>query len=845
MKFDIEEIEKIISARTVAGKAAGVAEAAAATIAKDKNSAFVPMELITDSRSFRCGPGTLFFALSTGSGDGHNFIEDLYGRGVRYFVVSHVPEASLPEARFLVVDSPLKALQRLGAECRRRSQARVVGITGSRGKTMVKEWLNAALEPAEGVVRSPRSFNSQIGVPLSLAEIEPDTATAIIEAGISTTGEMQTLSDMIAPDVTVFTTLSEEHAEGFAGMQQKAEEKALLAQNASVVVYPADNVELSAALVSYAEGRQILGWSRKDPQAPLFVKAVRHEDDGYVTIEYVFEGRDESVRVKATEGYEAANAVTVLATMLALGYEPARIACGMMRLPQIGTRINVSDGVNDCLLAFDDFTADALSLESALDFMHRRIRATADHRTPVLILSDLHIPAGTSEAEAYAEVARMVEEAGVYKLICIGPRLKAHASLFGDEARFFSDTTAMMEHMSTSDFTREFILLKGAQEFDFASIMHNLEARTHETVLEVNLNAIERNFNYFRSHLPASTGLIAMVKASAYGAGPLEIAKTLQSQGAAYLAVAVLDEGLDLRHAGITMPIMVMNPKVVNYRAMFAGRLEPEIYSQQMLCDVIREASKCGIKDYPIHIKLDTGMHRMGFNEEELPLLIETLRGTDTVKAATLFSHLATADCPDMNDYTELQLERFARYTDTIAAALPYPVKRHVLNSAGILRYSDKHHYDFARLGIGLYGVNTLPSEMEEPLSVVSTLRTVIIAIAERAEGESVGYARRTVLKRHSRIATIPIGYADGMNRKFGNGRIRVLVNGRECPTVGNICMDACMIDVTDVDCRVGDSVEIFGENMPVARLAEVLDTIPYEVLTSVSPRVKRIYFRE
>lgn len=801
--------------------------------------------LLTDSRSFRTGAGTLFFALSTPSGDGHNYIADLYDRGVRTFVVSHIPEGDFPEAAFLKCSSPLRALQMLGTQRRAASEANVVAVTGSRGKTVVKEWLNAALEPERGVVRSPRSYNSQIGVPLSLAAIEADTSIAIIEAGISRTGEMQTLSEMIAPRVAVFTNLGDEHADGFASKAEKGAEKALLATHASTVVYPADSPELSRALAPYAEGRTLLGWSMENPEAELFVKGVETLEGGMCRIRYVYQGREESADISRCGEHDVENAVSVIATMLALGYEPGRIAYGLRHLPHIGTRIDVTDGVNGCLVAYDSFTADLGSLESALDFMHRRIASALDHRAPTLILSDIHLPAGEDADAIYARAAEMVKAAGVEKLICVGPQLGSRASLFAEGTLFFADTAAMMRSMSTSDFTNEFVLLKGAPEFAFSDVKQELEARTHETVLEVNLDAIVRNFNYFRSHLPASTGLIAMVKASAYGAGPLEIAKTLQSQGAAYLAVAVLDEGLELRRAGITMPIMVMNPKVLNYRAMFAGRLEPEIYDFGMLADVIREAGKCGIKDYPIHIKLDTGMHRMGFGEADLPRLIEMLLSTDTVRAATLFSHLATADCPDMNDYTELQLSRFKSYTETIMAALPYPVKRHVLNSAGILRYSKEHHYDFARLGIGLYGVNTLPPEMEEPLSVVSTLRTVVIAVQERAVGETIGYARRGVLTRPSRIATIPIGYADGMNRKFGNGHINVLVNGRECPTVGNICMDACMIDVTDVDCRVGDPVEIFGENMPVSRLSDVLETIPYEILTSVSPRVKRVYFRE
>lgn len=807
--------------------------------------------LLTDSRSFLAGKDSLFFALQTKSGDGHRYIRELYQHGVRAFVIAdgHIPNSeinALPEAVFLSVKSPLAALHKLGAACRRSaSYATVVAITGSRGKTIVKEWLNSALEPSPHLVRSPRSYNSQIGVPLSLSELTPDTQTAIIEAGISRSNEMLTLSDMILPRITVFTSLSDEHAEGFDSLSQKASEKAILASHAEIVIYPADDPFLSAALTPYATGRRMIGHSRNNPDSDLYISKVEIFPGGGSRIHYTYTGLSCTADISLNGEYDIENAVSVIATMLALGYEPSRIADGLKNISPIATRINVSDGVNGCLLAYDAFTADPESLDFALDFMHRRIAGTRDHRTPTLVLSDLHLSPGVSPRSAYQHVAQLIKAAGVKKFIGVGPALTACREFFPSDSLFFNDTPALMAGMSTSDFTHEFVLLKGAYEFGFDEIIHNLEARTHETVLEVNLDAIVRNFNYFRSNLPSSTGLIAMVKASAYGAGSLEISKTLQSQGASYLAVAVLDEGLELRNAGITMPIMVMNPKVVNYKAMFNGSLEPEIYEFSMLKDVIREAGKCGIKNYPLHIKLDTGMHRMGFEKDDLPELIRILQSTDTVRAATLFSHLATADCPDMNDYTELQLTRFEQYTQTIMQALPYPIKRHILNSAGILRYGKSHHYDFARLGIGIYGVNTLPPEMEKPLAPVSTLRTVVIAVRDRKAGETIGYARRGVLSRDSRIAIIPIGYADGMNRKFGNGRIDVLINGHKCPTIGNICMDACMIDVTDAPCAPGDSVEIFGENLSVQRLADVLDTIPYEVITSVSPRVKRIYYRE
>ncbi|MDE6811012.1 MAG: alanine racemase, partial [Muribaculaceae bacterium] len=448
------------------------------------------------------------------------------------------------------------------------------------------------------------------------------------------------------------------------------------------------------------------------------------------------------------------------------------------------------------------------------------------------------------EEEDYRRIAALIDRRGVDTFVGVGPRLQKYAHLFRPSDRFFPDTDSLLRELRANPVSDAVILLKGAPEFDFERVKELLEERTHETTLEVNLDSIIKNYNYFKSHLPASTGMIAMVKASGYGAGSYEIAKTLQDAGAAYLAVAVLDEGIALRHRGITMPIMVMNPRVADYREMFSHQLQPEIYSLKMLRDVIGHAARYEVRDYPIHLKLDTGMHRMGFIESELPEVIDILASQNNVRIYTVFSHLATADCPDLDDYTEMQLATFERASGYLLDNCGYTFRRHVLNSAGILRYP-QYHYDFVRLGIGLYGVNTLPPEMEKPLAVVSSLKTVIINLRDWKAGQSVGYARRGMLTRDSRIATIPIGYADGMSRAFGNGRINVLVNGKEAPTIGNICMDACMIDVTGIDCNIGDSVEIFGENTPISRLSEALDTIPYEILTSVSPRVKRVYFRE
>ncbi len=798
--------------------------------------------LLIDSRSLENPDGTLFFAIPTAGNDGHRYIRQLYKKGVRNFVVNSIPDdmKEVSDANWLTVADTVEALQKIAAR-NDRFKGEILAITGSKGKTTLKEWIYQLMEPLSDISRSPRSYNSQIGVPLSMWEAEPDTKLAIIEAGISRKGEMKRLAACISPDCVIITNIGDAHNEGFSSMEEKASEKVSLAAGPSVktVIYNADSTLLASTVENICRSKNLLGWSKKDKNAPLYIEAAETSDKD-TSISYSYKGVKGSFTAPVSGESDLENAANALAFMLSRGCSPEVIAERFRHLHKIGTRLNVSEGVNGCSVILDSYTSDFSSLRPALDFMRRR---KTPEQTMTLILSDLHHETA-STGMLYRGIADLIRTAGIDRFIGVGKTLSSFSGLFPDSSRFFETTKELTLTLTPSDFSNEIILLKGSPEFNFSDIAEMLETRKHETVLEVNLDSIISNYNYFRSRLPSSCGIVCMVKASGYGAGSYEIAKTLQDCGAAYVAVAVLDEGIELRNRGITMPIMVMNPKVVNYKSMFAYRLEPEIYSFEMLRDVISEARKNGIRDYPVHIKLDTGMHRMGFIESELPELMDILEANNEVIARSVFSHLATSDCPDMDDYTELQLERFREYTDYMLSRSSHPILRHVLNSAGILRYPE-HHYDIARLGIGLYGANTLPPEMEKTLAVVSTLRTVIIAIRDLEEGESIGYGRRTILKRKSRIATIPIGYADGMNRHFGRGAVSVIVNGCQAPTVGNICMDACMIDVTGIDCKVGDSVEIFGEKAPLQRLADVLDTIPYEILTSVSPRVKRIYYRE
>ncbi|MCH5237194.1 MAG: bifunctional UDP-N-acetylmuramoyl-tripeptide:D-alanyl-D-alanine ligase/alanine racemase [Muribaculaceae bacterium] len=800
--------------------------------------------LLTDSRNLHTAEGTLFFAINTpGGNDGHKFISPLLEKGVRNFVVEKIPEhlKDNNNINFIVVRDVIEALARIGALGKKNAD-KIIAVTGSRGKTTVKELIFQLLEPIKKISRSPRSYNSKIGVPLSLWGIQPDSDLAIIEAGISRYGEMSHLRDCIQPETVIFTNIGEDHSEGFRSIEEKASEKVVLALAPSVkkVIFNNDDKILFESLKDLSPSIKKFSWSLEDSDADLWVKSMTSDNSGLINLEFSWSGMVHKISFRTQTKYDLENILTALTFILSEGIDPALITGRIEELHNSGTRLNVSEGINGCSLIIDSFTGDFSSLLPAIDFMRRR---KTPYQSLTLIMSDIMHETDSIDL-GYKKIAATVDESGIDKFIGIGEEFYARKDIFKTGSQFYRSIEDFLNNVSPGDFIDELILLKGSSNFDFQLILRQLELKNHETVLEVNLDSIVSNYNYFRSKIPSETGIVAMVKASGYGVGSYEIAKTLQDCGASYLAVAVLDEGIDLRRRGITMPIMVMNPKSANYKAMFANRLEPEIYSLSMLRDVISEAERNNIRKYPIHVKLDTGMHRMGFLDRELPMITDMAGKTESIRISSVFSHLATADCLDMNDYTELQLSRFKEMTDYLSQRIPYHFKRHILNSAGILRFPSRH-YELVRLGIGLYGVNTLPPDCEKPLASVATLRTIIISIREWDENETVGYGRKGVLKKRSKIATIPIGYADGLDRHLGNGNLFVKVNGKEAPTIGNICMDATMIDVTGIDCKEGDSVVIFGEDAPIQRMADTLDTIPYEILTSVSPRVKRIYFRE
>lgn len=801
-------------------------------------------QLLTDSRSLTTPTETLFFAIKTKNNDGHHYIAQLYEQGVRNFVVQSLDAVppTLRGANFLVVSNTLEALQSIATFHRRRFRIPVIGITGSRGKTTVKEWLYQLLKDDYHIVRSPRSFNSQIGVPLSLWDIDLNTNLAIIEAGISTTGEMANLQAMIRPTIGVITNIGDEHNEGFASMAEKAQEKAKILNNCECIVYCADDPLVTSTIKPLLDVDVALeiAWSRSDAQRTLYVDSVKSTTEA-TTIGYQYNGVPHKLTLPFTSSRDIENAISCLAVMLYLNVQPEVIAARMAHLTPVGTRLNVIGGVNNCTVIVDGYTSDYYSLTPATDFVTRRSNPS---QNITVILSDL-MTETFSDDELYIRVSEHLKSKRVSRLIGIGPDLCRHRRYFSNiNATFFESTKSFLDNMSQSDFDNETILIKGAPQFEFEQIVDLLEARQHQTVEDIDLNALACNFKFFKSLIEPTTKTVGMVKASGYGTGSYEIAKTLQDMGADYLAVAVQDEGVDLRKAGISMPIIVLNPSVVNYKAMFMYRLEPEVYSIEEARELVKEGRKYGAKNFPVHIKIDTGMHRLGFIKEQLPELIELLRSQDTIKPSSVFSHLCVADEPSQDEYTMKQFDYFDECTDTLQDAFDYHITRHILNTTGVVRFPERQ-YDMVRIGIGLYGIKTVADGAEDALRPVASLHSVIISIKEWPAGTTIGYGRHGILKRQSRIATVTIGYADGFDRHFGNGHTSLWVNGTLCPTVGNVCMDAVMIDVTDADCQVGDHVEIYGDHIPIERLSEVRDTIPYEILTSISPRVKRVYYRD
>ena len=829
MNYNIEKITTLIGARRIGNADAQIGW------------------LLTDSRSLCFPEETLFFALKTARNDGHRYIQDLYRRGVRNFVVA-VDAAPVwkrldKDCNFLVVPSPLAALQRLAERHRDEFDIPIVGLTGSNGKTMVKEWLYQLLSPQFSVTRSPKSFNSQIGVPLSVWLLNEQTEIGLFEAGISQMGEMEALRDIIQPTIGVLTSLGTAHQENFRSLEEKCMEKMRLFDDAKVIAYNSDDDTISRCIRRSGFKGEKIGWSRDNQSAPLYISSIT-SDTSSTSVSYIYKGTRGQYTLPFFDEASLQCSFACAAVALYLGVMPDQLAERMAHLEPVAMRLEVKEGQHGCTLINDSYNSDINSLDIALDFMSRR---EGTQRT--LILSDI-FQSGKSDAELYAEVNALCMKRGVNKLIGIGPRITSQRSAFNvQQSTFYTSTDELLQSALLHHLHDEVILIKGARPFGFDRITERLEQKVHETILEVNLNAVVDNLNYYRSFLKPETKLVCMVKADAYGAGAVEVAKTLQEHRVDYLAVAVADEGVTLRHNGITQNIMIMNPEMTAFKTMFDYDLEPEVYSFRLMDALIHAAEQQGITGWPVHIKLDTGMHRLGFDpEKDIDEVIRRLKGQNAIIPRSVFSHFVGSDSDDFDNFSAMQFQKFDVASKKLQKAFSHKILRHMDNSAAIQHFPERQ-MDMCRLGLGLYGYDpraTGDAVSPAALRPVSTLKTTILQLRNVPKDETVGYSRKGVLTRDSVIAAIPIGYADGLNRHLGRGACYCLVNGQKAPYVGNICMDVAMIDVTDIPgVHEGDMVEIFGEHLPASVLSDVLQTIPYEVLTSVSNRVKKVYFQD
>ena len=819
MKYSIEQVITLIGAWRIGNSEASI------------------RWILTDSRSLCFPEETLFFALRSERNDGHNYIAELYRRGVRNFVVKHVPEnagSEYADANFLKVVSERH---------RDEFDIPIVGITGSNGKTMVKEWLSQLLSPQMIVTRSPKSYNSQIGVPLSVWLLNENTEVGLFEAGISEPGEMNALRDIIQPTIGVITSLGAAHQENFRSMDEKCAEKISLFHDAKVIVYDSDDAVISRNIRRADLKGERIGWSTSDGSAPMYFKDIivtRDDADAApsVCVHYMYKGVAGEYHLPFIDEASVKCSFACACVALYLGVEPDALDSRMSRLEPVAMRLEVKEGSRGCTLINDSYNSDVNSLDIALDFMNRR--PDHDGRKRTLILSDIH-QSGERPEVLYKEVSELAEKRGVCKFIGIGQDISSCAAYIKmPEKHFFANTAQFIGSDVFRSLHDEVILIKGSRMFEFDRITELLELKVHETILEVNLNAVVDNLNFYRSFMHPDTKLVCMVKADAYGTGAVEVAKTLQDHRVDYLAVAVADEGVTLRKNGITSNIMIMNPEMTAFKTMFDYDLEPEVYSFRLMDALIKAAEREGITSYPVHIKLDTGMHRLGFDpEKDIDEVIDRLKKQTAIIPRSVFSHFVGADSDGFDDFSKRQFTLFTQAADRLQAAFDHKILRHIDNSAGIEHFPERQ-LDMCRLGLGLYGIDSRDNRI---LNTVSTLKTTILQLRHVPKNETVGYSRKGVLERDSVIAAIPIGYADGLNRRLGNGRCYCLVNGSKAPYVGNICMDVAMIDVTGIECNEGDTVEIFGDNLPVTVLSDALGTIPYEVLTSVSNRVKRVYF--
>lgn len=799
------------------------------------------LHLLTDSRSLTEASGTLFFAIPTKRNSGCRYVNDLYQKGVRNFVVPADSGLSLPDANVWYVDNVLLSLQGLAAHRRAQFNVPVVGITGSNGKTIVKDWIQQLLSADHRIVASPRSYNSQIGVPLSVWQLGSEHDMAVFEAGISEPGEMDKLQKIIQPTIGIFTNVGQAHDENFLTRQQKVAEKLQLFTHCEVLIYCSDHKDIHSVLSNIESFHHIhrFTWGSSADDSVRLLSTMVHNRASELTVAYG--DTTFTVTIPFVDRASQENVMHCVALMLYLGYDSDTVIARCAKLTPVEMRLEMNEGINNCLLINDSYSLDLNSFSIALDYLQYEHQ----HFNKTLILSDF-LQTGVPDRELYNQVAQLIAQRGITRLVGVGPALCHCKECFaGIDAVFFESTDRLLHDYDFNLFHNEAILLKGARLFEFEKVAKMLQRKSHETIMEVNIDAMIHNLNYYRSRIRPETKLMAMVKASSYGAGKTEVANALQYNHVDYLTVAYADEGVELRRNGIRLPIMVMNPEEASFDDIIKYHLEPDIYSFRIL-ELFSQRVRLFGECIAIHVEFDTGMHRLGFSGSDVDALATRLNELNgTLEVRSIFSHLACSEDPAMDDYTRSQIEKFRTWSDRLDNAIHHSHKilHHILNSSGITRFPEAQ-MDMVRLGIGLYGIAPEP-DVQAQLRQVSRLVTRISQIKDIPEGESVGYNRKWIAKRPSKIAIIPIGYADGWNRHLGHEQGHVLIAGRDVPIIGSVCMDMCFVDVTDVECVEGDPVILFGEGDLLQRNATASGTIPYEMLTSVSPRVKRVYFQE
>lgn len=789
--------------------------------------------LIVDSRSVMVPENSLFFALSAHR-DGHEFIRDAYHKQVRNFVITEKKYIALyPDCNFIIVEDSLVALQLLALAHRKHFDLKTIGITGSNGKTIVKEWLYQLLAIDFNIIRSPKSYNSQIGVPLSVWQINASHNLGIFEAGISAVGEMETLAEIIQPQIGILTNIGEAHAEGFASKKEKLVEKLKLFTGCGLLIYSPDyvaEVDLSAL-----PGQQKFSWSGTQG-ADLRIIEVEH---GAVNshLRAIYQDQEISCILPFKDKASIENGIICWATLLAFGYSPEQAGLRLEKLTPVSMRLELKNGINQCSIIDDSYSADISSLAIALDFLNQQNQ----HAKKTVILSEL-FETGKDDLILYTEIADLLQQKRINRLIGIGKHIAGYAALFKCETQFFVDTDAFMQAFPGLHFNHETILVKGARRFEFGRISKILTQKIHDTVLEIDLNAMVSNLQFYRSKLSPGVKIMAMVKAFSYGSGSFEIANMLQFHKVDYLAVAYADEGIALRKAGITLPIMVMSPEESAFEAIIKNHLEPEIYSIEILNSFLSVIPK-GVLNYPVHLKIDSGMHRLGFDQTEVDALCKLLINNAQISVQSIFSHLVASGEAEHDGFTREQMNTFDLVSKKLIDGLGYKPLLHIANTSGISRWPDSQ-LDMVRLGIGLYGFDTALYR-NQGLQTVMVLKTTITQVKTVVPGESVGYSRKGWMPNGGKIATIKIGYADGYSRAFGNGVGKMLVNGQLVPTIGSICMDMTMLDITGLDVSAGDEAIVFNDEHTIMQLADDTNTIPYEILTNISQRVKRVYFYE